>query len=101
LFGFQTAPGLEFRVQLAAVKLDRNTQFPNQKKIEPIEKIDLGDGFIRITAGGSFRSMVEAFEFNRKVVKAGVREGFVIAVYNGKKVSYEYLIEQGMFKKRK
>lgn len=101
LFGFQTAPGLEFRVQLAAVKMDHNTQFPNQKKIEPIEKIDLGDGFIRITSGGTFRSMVEAFEFNRKVVKAGIREGFVIAIYNGKKVSYEYLIEQGIFKKRK
>lgn len=101
LFGFQTAPGLEFKVQLAAVKIDRNTVFPNQKKIEPIEKIDLGDGFIRITAGGSFRSMVEAFEFNRKVVKAGLREGFVIAVYQGKKVSYEQLIEMGLFKKRK
>ena len=81
--------------------MDHNTQFPNQKKIEPIEKVDLGDGFIRITSGGTFRSMVEAFEFNRKVVKAGVREGFVIAIYNGKKVSYEYLIEQGIFKKRK
>lgn len=98
MYGKQTAPELIFRVQIAAVKTDHNKVFPNQKKLEPIEKVDLGDGFIRITTGGAFENLASAFEQNRKLVKAGVPEGFVIAIYQGKKVSLDFLVEKGLLK---
>ncbi len=99
-YGEQKADELEFRVQLSAVKADHNKVFPNQNKLGKIDKVDLGDGFIRITAGGPFKTIAEAFAHNRKVVKAGQKEGFVIAIYKGKKVSYDYLEQEGVFKAR-
>lgn len=97
-YGTITADGLEFRVQLAAVKADHNTIFPNQARLGKIDKIDLQDGFTRITAGGKFSNMAKALEHNRKVVKAGVGESFVVAIYKGQKVNYEVLEQQGIFK---
>lgn len=97
-YGNISADELEFRVQLAAVKADHNKIFPNQSKLGKIDKMDLGDGFTRITAGGKFATIAEAFEHNRKVVKAGMTDGFVIAVYKGQKVSYDVLEQQGVFK---
>jgi len=97
-FGAISAEDLEFRVQLAAVKADHNKIFPNQSKLGKIDKIDLQDGFTRITAGGKFTTMAQAFEQNRIVVKAGMTDGFVIAIYKGKKVNYEYLEQIGIYK---
>lgn len=97
-FGSISAPDLEFRVQIAAVKVDHNTIFPNQARLGQIDKIDLGDGFTRIMAGGKFNTMAQAYEHNRIVVKAGITDGFVTAIYKGKKVNYEYLEQIGIFK---
>ena len=93
-----TANDMEFRVQVAAVKNDKNVVLPNQKKLGKIEKLTLGDGFTRITVGGSFKTLGEALAHNKKVVQAGQKEGFIIALYKGKRVSYEELEQMGLLK---
>ncbi|PBQ33389.1 hypothetical protein CNR22_16915 [Sphingobacteriaceae bacterium] len=93
-----TANDMEFRVQVAAVKNDNNTVLPNQKALGKIEKLNLNDGFIRITVGGSFKTLGEALEHNKKVVRAGQKEGFIIALYQGKRVSLDELEKMGLLK---
>jgi hypothetical protein len=96
-YGNITDPGLEFRVQLSAVKgnPDKNL-FP--ARLGRIDYIKLGDGFTRITVGGSFKTIRKAFEMNKKIVKAGYNDSFVIAIYNGKRVQYGDLEGWGIFK---
>lgn len=93
-----TADDMEFRVQVAAVKNDKNVALPNQKILGKVEKLNLGDGFIRITVGGAFKTLGEALEHNKKVVKAGQKEGFIISLYKGKRVTYEELEQMGLLK---
>jgi hypothetical protein len=98
-YGEISAPGLEFRVQLSAVKKNHNKVFPNHTALGRMENLSLGDGYIRITFGGPFKTIGEAFEHNRTTAYYGQKEGFVIAIYQGKRVSYNYLEEIGIFKK--
>jgi hypothetical protein len=93
-----TADSMEFKIQVAAVKNDHNVVLPNQKILGKVEKLMLGDGFTRITVGGSFKTLGEAFEHNKKIVKAGQKEGFVIALYKGKRVPFEELERLGLLK---
>jgi hypothetical protein len=91
------ATGLEFRVQLSAVKgTPDKSIFP--KRFGKIEIVRLNDGFSRITVGGAYKSIDKAFEMNKKVVKGGYREAFVIAIYNGKRVQFGDLESFGVFK---
>ena len=93
-----TASEMEFRVQVAAVKNDKNVVLPNQKLLGKVEKLNLNDGFTRITVGGSFKTLGEAMEHNKKVVRAGQKEGFIIALYKGKRVSLDELEKMGLLK---
>ena len=89
---------MEFRVQVAAVKNDNNVVLPNQKRLGKVEKLNLNDGFVRITVGGAFKTLGEALEHNKKVVKAGQKEGFIIALYQGKRMSLDELEKMGLLK---
>jgi len=93
-----TANDMEFRVQVAAVKNDKNVKLPNQKLLGKVEKLNLNDGFVRITVGGAFKTLGDALEHNKKVVKAGQKEGFIIALYQGKRVSLDELEKMGLLK---
>jgi hypothetical protein len=90
-YGDVSKPGLEFRVQLAAVK-SANKYIPLPgKKLGRIEKVTFGDGFTRLTAGGAFTTLRKAFEHNKRVARAGQRDAFVIVIYKGKRVQLEDL----------
>lgn len=95
-YGDITHDEVEFRVQIAAVKTIHAQNYP--KKLGKMEPIDLNDGFKRITVGGAFKTLAEAYEHNRKVVKAGQPEGFIIILYKGKRATYEELEQAGIFK---
>lgn len=97
-YGTAAAAEMEFRVQVAAVKNDNNVVLPNQKRLGKVEKLNLNDGFIRITVGGPFKTLAEALEHNKKVVKAGQKEGFIIALYQGKRMSLDELEKMGLLK---
>jgi hypothetical protein len=93
-----TANDMEFRVQIAAVKNDKNVKLSNQKLLGAIDRLNLNDGFVRITVGGAFKTLGQALEHNKKVVKAGQKEGFIIALYQGKRVTFEELEKMGLLK---
>ena len=97
-YGEATANDMEFRVQVAAVKNDKNVELANQKRLGKVEKLNLNDGFIRITVGGAFKTLADALEHNKKVVKAGQKEGFIIALYQGKRMSLDELEKMGLLK---
>lgn len=95
-----SAPDVEFLVQVAAIKNDKNVILPNQGILGKIEKLDLNDGYIRIVVGGSFKTIGEALAHNKRVVGAGQKEGFIIVIYKGQRVTYEELEKAGVLKKK-
>lgn len=96
-YGDISAPGLEFKVQFAALKSGKNYAYPNLYKIGKIERLNSSDGYTRLTIGGSFKTLKAAFSVNKKVVKAGEKEAFVICFYKGKRTTFEELEKQKIF----
>jgi hypothetical protein len=97
-YGDATAPGLEFRVQIAAYKYPKNYSAKHLKGLGKIDNVLLDDGITRITIGGAFNTLRKAFEHNKKVVGAGQRDAFVTAIYNGKRLYLEQLTSMGILK---
>ncbi len=85
-------------VQVAAIKTDKPIELAHSKKLGKVEKIDLSDGYIRVTVGGTFKTLGAAYKHTKKVVKAGQKDSFVIALYKGRRVSFEELEEMGLLK---
>ncbi|MBS1637941.1 MAG: PD40 domain-containing protein [Bacteroidetes bacterium] len=97
-YGTISAEGLIFKVQIAAYKYPKNYTYAHLKGLGNVENLLLDDGITRITIGGSFNTLGEAFEHNKKVVWAGQKDAFVTALYKGKRVYLEQLEEMGIFK---
>lgn len=97
-YGEVVSSGLEFRVQVAAYKFPKNYRYPHLKNYGKIEHLLLEDGITRITIGGAFLKLSEAFEHNKKVIAAGQTDAFVTAIYNGRRVYLEELEALGIFK---
>jgi Tol biopolymer transport system component len=97
-YGEIVSSGLEFRVQVAAYKYPKNYKWDHLKQCGKIEHLLLEDGITRITIGGQFLKLSDAFEHNKKVVKAGQTDAFVTAIYNGRRVYLEELEALGIFK---
>jgi hypothetical protein len=96
-YGDISAPGLEFKVQFAALKSGKNYAYPELYKIGKVERLASTDGYTRLTIGGSFKTLRAAFGINKKVVKAGEKEAFVICFYKGKRTTFEELEKQKIF----
>jgi hypothetical protein len=99
MYGEIVSSGLEFRVQVAAYKYPKNYKYPHLKAYGKVDQLLLEDGITRITIGGAFLKLNEAFEHNKKVIKAGQTDAFVTAIYNGRRVYLEELEALGIFKK--
>lgn len=98
-FGDIFSEGLIFKVQIAAYRYPKNYKYEHLKGLGKVENLLLDDGITRITIGGDFKTLADAFEHNVKVVKAGQKDAFVTAIYKGKRVYLEKLEELGIFKK--
>ncbi len=96
-YGNISADGLEFKVQIAIFKRRKNYDFPRLNKFGELHVESLGDGVVRITIGGSFKTLGEAFELNKKVVMAGQSDAFVSVFYKGKRIYIENLEHKGIF----
>lgn len=96
-YGNISAPGLEFRVQFAALKSGKNYTYPELYKLGKVERLPSTDNYTRLTIGGSFKTLDAALEMNQKVVKAGHPEAFVIVFYKGKRSSFEALEKEKIF----
>jgi hypothetical protein len=96
--GDVSAPGLVFKVQVAALRNTGRYYLPHLAKYGRVEKMQLGDGLTRLMMGGSYKTLRKAFVFNKKVVIAGQQDAFVVAFYNGKRVQLEELVKLGIYK---
>lgn len=96
-YGDKKLDSLKFRVQIAAVKNPKNVSFPKLKNLGSIDYLLLDDGITRITVGPDFETLGEAFELNKKVVKAGQKDAFVTVLYKGKRLYLEQLDELNLF----
>lgn len=96
-YGSISAPGLEFRVQFAALKSGKNYTYPELYKLGKVERLPSTDSYTRLTIGGSFKTLDAALDMNQKVVKAGHPESFVIVFYKGKRSSFEALEKEKIF----
>ncbi len=96
-YGNIAVDGLEFKVQIAIFKMRSSYSFPKLKALGKIETEDAEEGGTRMTIGGSFKTLNEAFEFNKKVVKAGQTDAFVAVYYQGKRIYIENLERRGIF----
>ena len=80
----KTISGLYYTVQIGvynkAVKTDR---FP---KVDEIMNIKLSNGQYRYSTG-MFKNTIEASKRKKEVVQNGISDAFVVAYYNGKRIS--------------
>jgi len=96
-YGAIAADGLEFKVQIAVFKYRTSYAFPNLKALGKIETEKSEEGGVRMLIGGSFKTLNDAFEFNKKVVKAGQTDAFVTIYFEGKRIYVENLERKGIF----
>lgn len=97
-YGDISADGLEFKVQVGAYRNAANSPFSKMKGIGKVEQLLLPDGIVRITAGGTYTTIRAAWTHNKKVIGLGINDAFVTALYKGKRVLLEELVEMGIFK---
>lgn len=99
-YGNISAEGLVFRVQIAAYKYPKNYTYDHLKGLGKVETVQLEDGLTRFTIGGDFKTLDEAFQHNLKVIKAGQKDAFVLAIYKGKRVYLSDLVKMGIYIKK-
>jgi hypothetical protein len=97
-FGETKAKGLTFKVQVAAYNFPDNYMHKRLKGLGKIKKTILDDNITRFTIGGVFKTYNDASIHNEKVKAAGQTDAFITAIYKGKRVYLQELIEQGIFK---
>lgn len=98
IYGDKSMEGLVFKVQIAAYNMPENYSYDRLKGLGDVEKNLLDDGITRFTIGGDFNTLNLANEHRYKVVARGQDDAFVTAIYKGKRVYLEELIEQGILK---
>ncbi|GIV27277.1 MAG: hypothetical protein KatS3mg027_1091 [Bacteroidia bacterium] len=99
-YGNVSVEGLIFKVQIAAYKYPKNYSYEHLKGLGKIETMQLGDGLTRFTIGGEFKTLDEAFQHNLKVIRAGQKDAFVLAIYKGKRVYLSDLVKMGIYIKK-
>ncbi|MGE0569142.1 MAG: hypothetical protein AB7O73_14485 [Bacteroidia bacterium] len=97
-YGNVSAEGLEFKVQVAAYKYPKNYEYKHLKGLGKIDRTYVKDKITLITIGGSFKTLREAWDLNKKCVNAGQDDAFVTAFYKGKRIYLEELEKLGIFK---
>jgi hypothetical protein len=95
-FGDKKMEGLEFRVQVGAFNLPDNFNYTALLKQGKVQKNKSEDGITRFTIGHK-NTLNEVYDLKKRVVKAGIKDGFVTAVYKGKRMLLKDLILQHVF----
>lgn len=96
-YGKISADGLVFKVQIAVFKYRSSYTFPKLQKLGKIETETTEEGGTRMLIGGSFKTLNEAFEFNKKIVLAGQSDAFVSIYFQGKRIYIENLERKGIY----
>jgi len=96
-YGDQSAPGLVFKVQVAAYVNARNYSSKHLKGLGSITKVILDDGITRFIMG-EFTTLRTAKGLQQKAIDKGQDDAFVIMFLNEKRTYLDELINTGIFK---
>ena len=99
-YGNASAPGLEFRVQIAAFRLPENYNYKKLTGLGKIDKLDGGNGITRFTIGGAFATLKAADSHKKKAVNQGTPDAFVYPVYQGNKITWKELVSANFYQNK-
>lgn len=77
-------PSLEYRVQVGAYRFPWNFRVEKYERDEKSKQEKMDDGITRFTIK-KFKTLKEAYAYRDEMVKIGVSDAFVTALYNGKR----------------
>jgi Tol biopolymer transport system component len=95
-FGDKKIEDLDFRVQVGAFNLPDNFNYTALLKMGKVQKNKSEDGITRFTIGHK-KTLNEVYDLKKRVVKAGIKDSFVTAVYKGKRMLLKDLLVQHVF----
>jgi hypothetical protein len=97
LYGNKTVRDLTFTTQVAAYKMSKNFAFQKiQQKFGTVKEQKLDDGITRFTVQ-SHATINSADSVRQLLIKEGVKDAFVTAIYKGKRYLLRDLIAMGIF----
>lgn len=91
-YGNKSFEGLVFKVQVGAYNLPKNFKYKALVPYGKVEKTILDDKITRFTIG-KFNTLDEAYKMKKKVVDAGIKDAFVTAIYKGKRVYMNEIVD--------
>lgn len=92
IYGMKQVEGLEFRVQIGAYNLPQNFRYASIEQFGKVSRIKLDDNITRFTVG-RFYALKEAYDLRDKVIEAGIKDAFVTAIYKGKRVYLQEVVD--------
>jgi hypothetical protein len=91
-YGNATTAGLIFRVQVGAFNKIGNFDVKKLEKYDKVEHIKSSDKLTRFLIG-NFKTINEAIELRKRIIKDGYSDAFIIGIYNGKRYMLRDLIK--------
>mgnify|MGYP001311749740 CR=1 FL=1 len=97
-YGGKTAPGLIYKVQVAALTNAKNFEEKSVKSLGKIERLELDDGLTRFMVG-SFTMLKDATDLLGKAKRKGQDDAFIIVFLDGKRTYLEELVKENKLSK--
>jgi hypothetical protein len=97
-YGNLTTDSLIFKVQVGAYKIIENFNFNKLLQLPPVRRQIYADGITRFTIG-EYNTLKEADDMCKYAKKIAIKDAFVIALYNKKRISFDELLKGNYFKK--
>jgi hypothetical protein len=88
--------GIIFKVQIGAYRFPQNFKYPQVEEFGPAEIIKYEDGITRFTLK-QFKTLKEAEAFRQVCIKKGIKDAWVTAVYQNKRVLLSDLINVNFY----
>lgn len=97
-YGTESADSISFKVQVGAYRMVQNFNFTKLLQLPPVRRQIYNDGITRFTIG-EYKTLKEADEMCVKAKRIAIKDAFVIALYNKKRISFDELLKGTYFKK--
>jgi hypothetical protein len=96
-YGTKKLDGLAFKVQIGAYKFIENFNYSSVAGMPIIIRETFDDYITRFTMG-NYATYNEAYELLGRLKETKAKDAFILAVYNGKRLYLNELIESGLLK---
>jgi hypothetical protein len=91
-YGGKSFEGLVFKVQVGAYNLPKNFKYKALVPYGKVEKTILEDKITRFTIG-ELTTLNDIYAMKDKIVTAGIKDAFVTAIYKGKRVYMNQIVD--------